>query len=398
MKDKLFYLLIGLLVLVFGWITFTNRSSYTTSFDADYWQERYEQSQWAKGWQAGETMGDPELYAYAGWRQIQGDDPTVINKEMPPLGKYLIGFSILLFKNQNVQALLFGVGLLAVIYLIGKEVIKDDVWSLLPVVLFSLEKHFQEGLTTSMLDLPFALFISLVLYCLIRGRKSPGWYLGTMIALALVATTKMYLVGFALLGVVGLYLLFLLVVFRYKDLFWFLVFSPIFPIIYLSTYLVYFINGHNLIDFKQLHFWIRHFARVQIPGYPKLEIWRILLLGQWHTWWGEGIVRISQWSPLWLISFLSIFPTAWHLTRKAIKKGTLKNVKKELGKEENLTLLLLVIFPLSLLAMYSYGLPYPRYLLPVLPPLFILLVYNIKLISKRLEWQKLKKRLPSSFS
>ncbi len=372
MKEKLSYFLIAIVVLIFGWTILTHWSVYTTAYDPDYWQGRYENSQWVKGWEAGETMGDADLYAYAGWRQVQGDDPTEINPEIPPFGRYLFGLSILLFRNQNVQTLFFGAGLLVVIYLIGQEVIKDELWQLLPAVLFSLEKHFREDLVTSMLDLPFALFISLVFYCLIKGRQNPRWYLGTVIFLALVATTKMYFVGFALLGVVALYLLFLLAVFRYRDLFWFLLFSPLFLVLYCSTYLVYFINGHNLIDFKELHFWIRHFARVQMPGYLKFEIWRILLFGRWQTWWGEGIVRLKQWSPLWLISFLSIFPTGW-LIFKARKKL-------------NLNLLILITWFLSLMMMFSYGLPYPRYLLPALPPLYILFWYNLKLAWEK--WQK----------
>jgi 4-amino-4-deoxy-L-arabinose transferase-like glycosyltransferase len=383
MKKKLPYLLIAIIFLVFGWTILNNYSAYTTPYDPDYWQERYNNSQWVKGWEAGETMGDDALYAYAGWRQIQGDDPTEINPEIPPFGRYLLGLSILLFKNQNIQALFFGAGLLAVIYFLAKEILQDKTWALLPALLFSIDKLFLEDLTTSMLDLPFALFISLVFYLLIKARNNPRWYLGVVISLALVVTTKMYLVGFALTAVVGLYLLFLLIVFRYKDLLWFLLFVPIFPIIYLSIYLVYFLNGHNLIDFKELHFWIRHFARVQMPGYPKFEIWRILFLGQWHTWFGGEMIRLKQWSPLWLLSFLSVFPVAWLIFKKGIKK--------------NLSLLLLIAYPLSLLAMYSYGLPYPRYLLPVLPPLFILLVYNIKLISEKVEWQKVKRKLPSFF-
>jgi len=364
MKKYLFPLLLGLIILVFGTNVFSHRADYLVHYDSDYWDQRYQESQWTRGWEAEETMGDPELYAYAGWRQIQGDDPTKINAEMPPFGKYLIGFSILIFQNQNIQAIFFGIALLAVIFLISKEILRDKVWALVPVFFFSIEKLFLEDLATSMLDLPFTFFACLALYSLIKSRQNPRWYLGTVVALTLVATTKMYLVGFALFGIVGLYLLFLFLIFRYRDIFWFLLFSPLFLALYCSIYLIYFLNHHNLIDFKELHFWIRHFARVQMPGYPQFEIWRILLLGQWHTWWGEGIIRLKQWTPLWLISFLSIFPTSWLIFKKGIKK--------------NLSLLLLIAFPLSLLAMYSYGLPYPRYLMPVLPLLYILLCYNLR--------------------
>ena len=105
-------------------------------------------------------MGDPELYAYAGWRQVQGDDPTVINPEMPPLGKYLLGFSILVFGNQKIQALFFGLGLLGMVFLLGKEVLKDKTWALVPVFFLVRDRIFLEDLIASMLDLPFALSLS----------------------------------------------------------------------------------------------------------------------------------------------------------------------------------------------------------------------------------------------
>lgn len=372
MKRYLLHFFLGLIVAIFSWNVISHKDDYLRRYDPNYWKIRYEESNWAKGWESKEPMGDPELYAYAGWRQIQGDDPTKINAEMPPFGKYLIGFSILIFQNQNIQAIFFGIALLAVIFLISKEILRDRVWALVPVFFFSIEKLFLEDLATSMLDLPFTFFACLALLFLIKGRKNPRLYLGVIIALAWVVTTKMYLVGFALMALVAVYLLFLLIVFRYKDLFWFLLFSPLFLLIYLGNYTVYFLNHHNLVDFKYLHFWIRHFARVQMPGYPKFEIWRILLLGQWHTWWGEGIIRLKQWTPLWLISFLSIFFTSWFILKEGMKK--------------NLSLLLLVTWPLSFLLMYSYGLPYPRYLLPVLPPLYILLCYNLKLA-----WEKWKR-------
>lgn len=369
MKKYFFYLLLGLILIVFGFNILAHREVYLTRYDPDYWRERYQRSQWAEGWEAEEPMGDANLYAYAGWRQVQGDDPTKINPEMPPFGKYLIGLSILVFQNENIQALLFGSALLVVIYLIAKEIFKDKTWALLPVFFFTVDKLFLEDLVTSMLDLPFTLFICLVFYFLIKGRDNYRWYLATVVALALVSTTKMYLAGFALTALVASYLFFLLVAFRFKDFYWFLLFSPLFLLIYFGSYSVYFLHHYNLVDFKYLHFWIRHFARVQLPGYPKLEIWRIIFLGQWRTWWGEGIIRLSQWSPLWCLSLVSIFPTGWHIF-----------------KTRNLSLLVLICWPLSLLIMYSYGHPYPRYLMPILPPLYILLCYNVKLAFEK--WKK----------
>ena len=362
MKKNLRLLLLAAIFLVFGGNIFANRQIYLTSYDVSYWQTRYEKSQWAQGWEAKAPLGDAELYAYAGWRQIQGDDPTKINTEMPPLGKYFLGLSILVFKNQFFASLVFGALLLLVTFLISRKVIKDLTWSLVPVLLLSLDRLFQEDLLTSMLDLPFSVFIALSFYFLIKGRENPRWYPALTATLAAICATKMYLAGFGLTAVIALYLVFLFLIFRYKDLFWFVISLPAFLVVYFGSYLVYFLNNHSLGDFKYLHFWIRHFARVQVEDYPKFEIWRILLLGKWKTWWGgSGLESVGAWNPLWTLgSLATVFSAFWGL------------------KEKNLPLLVLVIWVVSLLMMYSFGVPYPRYLLPILPAIYILLVFTVK--------------------
>lgn len=370
MKKNLKFLLFGaILVLFFGKI-FANLSVFKTPYDPSYWQARYEKSQWAKGWEAEALMGDAELYAYAGWRQIQGDDPTKINAEVPPLGRYLIGASIFLFKNPNVCAPIIGGLLLLVLYFFSKRVLKDETLALLPVLTLVASPLFLDDLTTSMLDLPFALFVSLAFYFLAKGRENPRFYLFSVLSLAAVAATKMYQAGFILAAIFGFYLLFLLVFYQRKDFFWFMIFLPFFAVFYVFTYAAYFARGHSLLDFKELHFWIRHFARVQVANYPKGEIFRILLLGRWQTWWGgSGIIKVNAWQPWWVLGFLAIFPSAF--------SGFVK---------KNFDLLVLSLWPISLLLMFSYGVSYPRYLLPVLPPLYLLLWYNLKVALAK--WRK----------
>jgi len=367
MKKYFFWFLVGIIFFLFSFEIFSHKEVYLTRWDPEYWRQRYEKSQWAKGWEAEEKMGDAELYAYAGWRQVKGEDPTKINSEVPPFGKYLIGLSILFFGNPYIQAPIFGLLFLLTIFLWGKRILKNEILALIPVFLLVLDPLFKENLSTSMLDLPFSLFIMLAFLFLAKGRKNHWFYLPTVIFLGAVASTKLYLVGFALVAIFFGYLLFLWLIFHYKDVFWFLIFLPIFVIFYFGNYIVYFLSGHNILDFKYLHFWVRHFARVQVENYPKGEIFRILLFGKWRTWWNGGeIIRVTSWRPWWFLSFLAIFPS--------IFQGLFKR---------KLDLLVLCIWPVSLLVMFSLGAPYPRYLLPVLPPLYILLCYNLKEIYQR---------------
>lgn len=362
MKKYLKYLLLFLIFLSFFAEVFKKKEVFFSRYDSEYWQNRYENSQWARGYQALEPMGDAELYAYAGWRQIKGDDPTKINAEVPPLGRYLLGFSILIFGNQNILSLILGMVLLWITYLISKEVLENSNWALLPVLLLSLDKLFSENLSTSMLDLPLAVFMALAFYFLIKAKENHRLYLLVTACLAAISATKMYLLGFTLTAAVGLYLLFCLIVFRLPDIFWFLASAPIFIFVYFGSYLIYFLKGNNLWDFKYLHFWIRHFARVRVDNYPKGEIFKILLFGQWLTWWdGLKQVKVSQWNVFWPVSFLSsIFIAPQSLIKK------------------NYPLLVLLLWFFSLLVIFSVGVPYPRYLLPILLPLYILLTYNTK--------------------
>jgi len=360
MKKLSFLVLGGIIIFLFILEIFSHKEVYLSRWDPEYWRERYEKSQWMKGWGAEEGMGDAELYAYAGWRQIQGEDPTKINPEMPPLGKYLIGVSILAFGNPYVQAPIFGLLYLLIIFLWGERVLKKATLALIPVFLVFADSLFRENLTTSMLDLPFSFFIALSFWFLAKGRKNHWFYLPAVIFLGAVAATKVYLVGFALVVVFFGYLLFLWLIFRYKDVFWFLFFLPMF-----------------------LVFYFRHFARVRVENYPKGEIFRILLFGKWRTWWNGGeIIKLTSWRPWWFLGFLAIFPSCLTALARLLRRSNLltKKIKKfHLGEFViNLDILILCLWPLSLLFMFSVGIPYPRYLLPVLPPLYILLCYNLK--------------------
>lgn len=372
MKKSLFFLLLAAIVAIFGLTIYQNFPLYRSAYNPDFWQERYENSQWVKGWEAKEAIGDGELYAYAGWRQIQGDDPTKINPETPPLGKYWLGLSILLFGNPFIQAPVIGFLTLLVLYILGKEILKDRTWALLPVVTFVSSSLFLEELASSRLDLIFTFFITLSFYFLIRGIKNPKYLSLTLLSLAGVASTKTYLVGFALVAVTFLFLLLLWIIFKKKEFFWFIGFLPLFLLFYLATYSIYFLSGHTLLEFKELHFWTRHFARVSVVNYPKAEIFRLLLLGRWKTWWeGSGIINVSAWRPWWFLGFCSVF--------SSIILGL---------KRQNFPLLAVSLWPISLLLMFSFGVPYPRYLLPILSPLFILLWYNLRLLLEK--WTKLK--------
>ena len=144
-------ILIVLAFLYFATIIFQNRSLYLSKFNYEATKRQYDQSQWQQsqnisplkeldawalkkgytGWNnyADEHKGkedvekvkrdiltsvrskgvsDATLYTYVGNEYMKGSNPTLLNPEHPPLGKYLIGLSIKVFRNENVILPIFG--------------------------------------------------------------------------------------------------------------------------------------------------------------------------------------------------------------------------------------------------------------------------------------------------
>ncbi|MFC1790307.1 hypothetical protein ACFLZP_02385 [Patescibacteria group bacterium] len=381
MKMKLrgeLFLKWGLILLTIGWVgvyLVKNRDSFEQGYNSTYWQHRYLKSQWVQGYQSSLPMGDGELYAYAGWRQILGDDPTLVNPEHPPLGKYLLGLSIKIFANPRSIAPILGFFLLFLLYKVSKHFLKKSWLAWLVVFFFSSQSLFREELIASMLDLPLALLVMLSFYFFLKSEKKVFYFLPALFSLGLVAATKMYLLGFGLIGLLCVVMLGVAVWQHEKKYLFFFLFLPFALLAYLSSYFVYFAKGHGWLDFKYLLFWIRHFARVRVEGYPRGEILRILMLGRWRTWWDSGaVISVRQWSFIWPLG--------------AIASGL---ILAEGLREKNFALLFLGIWPFIFLSVFFWGVPYPRYLLPILPFFYLNFVYQLKAWGERSKWG-LKKR------
>src|SRR3989344_7148489 len=74
-------------------VIYFNKNAFIEKYDTAYWKDRYEHSQWQLPLSE-RIIGDDGLYAYAGYKLVHGLDPTIISAEVPPVGKYIFGFSI----------------------------------------------------------------------------------------------------------------------------------------------------------------------------------------------------------------------------------------------------------------------------------------------------------------
>src|SRR5258708_23471717 len=118
-------------------VVIANKQKY---FSFDFWQrfpilrQTYLDSQYVnkhpKGW-----IPDEAVNAYAGGAYIQGVSPILIAPDTPPLGRYLIGLSAIIFNNENIIILFFACGSLIMLYLLGMQIFHNVVISLITPLL-----------------------------------------------------------------------------------------------------------------------------------------------------------------------------------------------------------------------------------------------------------------------
>lgn len=351
MKQKFFWLLLGILLVNIFYRAFLYRNELTSRYDAHYWENRYFRSQWVVP-DSKESIGDDGLYAYVGWELIHGRDPTGVNAEMPPFGKYLIGLSIIIFGNQNIFAFLSGIGVLSALYLLSDRILKDRTFALLPVVLFSFEPLFYTQLRAPFLDLLYLMLLILTFLFYLSKR-----YILSFIFLGLMMATKASSATFvlALIAMVSYQ------VFQ-KDWKAFrktLLFAPVCIAVFSFTYIQYFILGHGIREFLGVQKYVMHFYSIGAKGHIN-DIWSILISGQWLGPDGRLTV-VRDWQITWIVL---IFSLLWFWYSFFVNKYIHKEI-----------LLIAVWSSLYLLFLTFAGVPvFPRYLLVVLPFLYNLVI------------------------
>ncbi len=362
--DKRFklILLFIFLVQVFA-LLFFNRNKLFTSYDYSYWKDRYEHSQWQLP-ASKRIIGDDGLYAYVGINILNGKDLTTINPEAPPVAKYLIGFSIYLFNNPVFYALFVGLITTYVFYLLSKTVLKNDNLALFATVVLIMDPLFFSQFFGSWIDITQLIFFILSLIFVFKleksGRKSlfssaAGLFLG------LFMQTK-FPVLFPLIFLYEAYFFFKNKYFR-EFLFYLcgLLFGNLIP------YIGYFIEGHTLIDLLKYQKYVFSFYAKSKLSANHLSLMESLFFGNFPIIAGKGFDRVLEWTILWPLSFVSMFFVTFGLIFKKNKEQLLKS----LGIMTILIFLLFLIIP-----------SYPRYLLIVLPFMYLFLAYLIDMLIK----------------
>lgn len=358
---------------------FINRGQLLAKFNPQEMEQKYLNSQWVNP-NSNQPLGDHGLYAWAGWAYVHGENPILINSEMPPLGKYLIGLGILLTGRPGIVGLFFALTFLVSVFLLAKVILKQTYLSLIPIALLSLEPIFQGLLTTTMLDGIQLTFLCLMFLFLIKSVAHKKFFIPVSLMLGGVLATKFYATGILVLLAV---ILFYFLTRNKTQLKYFLFSLPLALAVHVLSYLRFFTLGNSLLDYLKVQKFIYAFYQSGAPSLPLGSYWGLVFFNRWQVWWGESwgekqIITASQWLPTWPVNALVALIFSIMFIRHL---QTLRHTKKIHTPRTFLLTAWLLIYSLFLTKIGGW----PHYMLLFLPFSNILLVCFLV----RIKWKQL---------
>lgn len=361
LTKNLWLLIIIVTVIRLALYIYATRFFFLIPFDPRYISNIYSKSQYVVG-SGSQGIGDDGVYAFAGhYYLFENGDVTNVNFEHPPLGKYLIGLSILLFKNENFINIFYFSGVLIVTFLISQLVTKNKLISSLSVFTVSVNSMFLDHLIRSFLDLPFTLFLLLSIYFFMKTFNDHKFiYLSTLF-LSFAFATKFFP---AVIFILAVYIA--LLYFYKKDyLIYFIISLSLIPFIYLLTHISYFLNHHTLVDFIKHKKWMVAWW----SGSPIIigNIWKNIFTGKYID--SVGNIRLTEgWNYLIpIVTVLGIF-----------------RLRKNIWKNKNLVLIYGVTFVYLVIFLTFLNGGILKFIMPIYPLLVILAFDNINSFAKRL--------------
>lgn len=331
-----------------------NQDFFTRKFDLTYISDTYSKSQYVLGPASKNGIGDDGLYTFAGYYYLfQKGDVSAVNFEHPPLGKYLIGLSLLIFKNENIINIIYFVILLITTYRLGQILLKDRLLSLISAGILAADPLFLDNLIRSLLDLPFTLFSTLAVYFFILGLQKPKYNYLSMLFWGAAFSTRF----FPFMVIIFCFLLAVTFFYKRKNLRIFLFSSLLIPIIYLTSHISFFVYHPSFIEFLRHKKWMLSW----FAGSKKIvgNIWINIFTGYYFDT-TDKLVRNNLW-------FLAV-PMTVTLALLQFKKLVLKNIG-----------MLIIYWTCLLYLIYLTFLTdgVAKFLMPIYPLLCILAAANL---------------------
>ena len=326
----------------------------------NYLESSYYSSQYVKKENPG-IMPDETFEAFVGGAFLRGVNPIHIVHEHPPMGRYIIAFSILLFDNAHTLIIPLLVLSLAACFLIAKIVIKNSLLALIPVAIFSQDPLFISKIQYSPLLEPIQLpFVLLSLYFFIRGikdEKSFRWFILVSLMVGFVISIRFFVLGMTLFCAMFLY--FIIKKRFNKQFIYFVISTPISLIVLFASYAKTMLDGYSLWQILGVQKYIFYYHQTKLEN--SFSFWDLILFNRWHTWWGDrSIIHDNTWFIAWPIAIFSAF--------SFLIASFMKMVRMNEGEK------FLSIWVLVYCGLLSIGNSTTRYFLPLVPVLYILMI------------------------
>lgn len=332
-----------------------NNLDYSRNYEIKGYEAVYKGSQYAGG---PGLVPDQTVYLYAAGAFIEGENPLKINPEVPPLGRYLLGLSILVFSNTNYLIVMCALFSLVMLYVLSKKVLNSSIASLVVVLLFSSEKLFLDQLrVVPLLDIIQLPFILLALYFYLRAveEKKNVYFAAAGLALGFVASIKVMITAI-LIG--ASWVLYSVIRKQFKDLVKLIIITAPFSFFVLVvSYIRILMDNYSFWYFLLVQKWVFLYQQGKIQ-YP-FSAWRLLMFNQWQAWWGDySILRADDWSIWWpIITVVSFSYIIYKIFTKE-KWSTIEGI--------------IASWILTYSILISFGTISTRHLLPFLPFLYLL--------------------------
>lgn len=364
-KTIIFFLVLAAIILNIFLFVKNHLAIYTYPISPAFLEKIYGQSQYVRT-DPISMLPDETIYAYAAWRYLHGENPAVFNADQPPLGKYFIGLSEIYFNNERITGPVFNILSLIALFILSFLILKDSLWSIILVALFSLEKLFMaQMLYAPLLDNIQLFFIlcSFIFYFL--SQKKIFFLVPAFVMLGLVMSVKFWITGLVIFAIWLVHTIISRNLTRVVYLFLTLPFSVI---TMMAVYLPAFLQGSTLKNFFGVQHYIYTFHQAKANLDP-LAVWDLLLFNRWHVPWEYAIKTSTDWQWTWpLITVLSL-----------VAMIVIARSKQKLQIYSGGLIIIWVIIYFSLLSVSTV---LPRYLLPVLPALYISSFWVVKELVK----------------
>lgn len=357
-KKVLFLSLLFIVLVNFILYTKSSLSTYTRPFyplRLQVLRDLFDKSQYTV---PGSKIAIPDefYYALAGWNYLHGQNPALFNAEQPPLGKYFIALTIEFFNNETLTGPIFNFLCLVTLFFLGVQVLGSKVWSLAMTTTFSFEHLFMvQMLYAPLLDNIQLFFILLSFLAFIYWVKGKISLILALIFLGCVISVKFWISGVV---IYVSWIISILWLRKAKDVLRMALFTPLALIPLFISYIPSFASGDNLHRFFgiQKYIFVYHSGKFD---FNPLSYFNLLLFNNWRNSFSV------DWQITWIVLLLlSIIGIVW------IYKN--RRSHRDLG----------ILVMGSWFAVYTiflfFGELLPRYLIPILPAMYLLSFYLLK--------------------